>query len=183
MRRFRTRERSGPVLPPTRPARAAAGRQPGPTTATVWAVKCSTTHTVLNLQSGAAHRRNHLDGRQHPQNSTGYNLTQLMVGLRGHAGHYHAVFSALPYPQHNILMLVPFFRRAQAAEAVSFTLEQAIIPSGMGYGRKPLPDLQTTSRFPSHYLKTSAPAHRTRRPRWTGSMKPNRLCGVLPLRR
>ncbi|MDQ2772567.1 MAG: FAD-binding protein, partial [Bacteroidota bacterium] len=54
------------------------------------------------------------------KNSTGYNLTQLMVGSEGTLGIItKVVFRLLPYPQHNILMLVPFRQEAQAAEAVS----------------------------------------------------------------
>jgi len=54
------------------------------------------------------------------KNSTGYNLTQLMVGSEGTLGIItKVVFRLLPYPQHTILMLVPFRQVEQAAEAVS----------------------------------------------------------------
>jgi glycolate oxidase len=68
------------------------------------------------------------------KNSTGYNLTQLMVGSEGTLGIItKVVFRLLPYPQHNILMLVPFRQEAQAAEAVSAVFRAGIIPSGMEF--------------------------------------------------
>ncbi|MBT2559496.1 FAD-binding protein [Hymenobacter sp. ISL-91] len=68
------------------------------------------------------------------KNSTGYNLTQLMVGSEGTLGIItKAVFRLLPYPKHNILMLVPFRHEAQAAEAVAAVFRAGIIPSGMEF--------------------------------------------------
>jgi glycolate oxidase len=68
------------------------------------------------------------------KNSTGYNLTQLMVGSEGTLGIItKVVFRLLPFPQHNILMLVPFRQEAQAAEAVSAVFRAGIIPSGMEF--------------------------------------------------
>ena len=66
--------------------------------------------------------------------ATGYNLTQLMVGSEGTLGVItKAVFRLLPYPQHNILMLVPFRQEAQAAAAVSAVFRAGVIPSGMEF--------------------------------------------------
>ena len=68
------------------------------------------------------------------KNSTGYNLTQLMVGSEGTLGIItKVVFRLLPFPQHNILMLVPFRQVEQAAEAVSAVFRAGIIPSGMEF--------------------------------------------------
>ncbi|WP_188558868.1 FAD-binding oxidoreductase [Hymenobacter glacieicola] len=68
------------------------------------------------------------------KNSTGYNLTQLMIGSEGTLGIItKVVFRLLPYPQHTILMLVPFRQEAQAAEAVSAVFRAGIIPSGMEF--------------------------------------------------
>ena len=68
------------------------------------------------------------------KNSTGYNLTQLMVGSEGTLGIItKVVFRLLPFPQHNILMLVPFRQEMQAAEAVSAVFRAGIIPSGMDF--------------------------------------------------
>ena len=68
------------------------------------------------------------------KNSTGYNLTQLMIGSEGTLGIItKVVFRLLPYPQQNILMLVPFRQEEQAAEAVSAVFRAGIIPSGMEF--------------------------------------------------
>ncbi|RSK48410.1 FAD-binding oxidoreductase [Hymenobacter rigui] len=68
------------------------------------------------------------------KNSTGYNLTQLMIGSEGTLGIItKVVFRLLPYPKQNILMLVPFRQEAQAAEAVSAVFRAGIIPSGMEF--------------------------------------------------
>ncbi|QNH61496.1 FAD-binding oxidoreductase [Hymenobacter sediminicola] len=68
------------------------------------------------------------------KNSTGYNLTQLMVGSEGTLGIItKVVFRLLPYPKQNILMLVPFRQEDQAAEAVSAVFRAGIIPSGMEF--------------------------------------------------
>jgi glycolate oxidase len=68
------------------------------------------------------------------KNSTGYNLTQLMVGSEGTLGIItKVVFRLLPYPQQNILMLVPFRREEQAAEAVAAVFRAGIVPSGMEF--------------------------------------------------
>ncbi|MCA8833433.1 FAD-binding oxidoreductase [Hymenobacter pini] len=68
------------------------------------------------------------------KNSTGYNLTQLMIGSEGTLGIItKVVFRLLPFPKHNILMLVPFRQEAQAAEAVAAVFRAGIIPSGMEF--------------------------------------------------
>ncbi|TGE15569.1 FAD-binding oxidoreductase [Hymenobacter elongatus] len=68
------------------------------------------------------------------KNATGYNLTQLMVGSEGTLGIITCVvFRLIPYPQQSILMLVPFRREEQAAEAVSETFRAGIVPSGMEF--------------------------------------------------
>ena len=68
------------------------------------------------------------------KNSTGYNLTQLMVGSEGTLGIItRVVFRLLPYPQQNILMLVPFRKVEEAAGAVSAVFRAGIIPSGMEF--------------------------------------------------
>lgn len=68
------------------------------------------------------------------KNSTGYNLTQLLIGSEGTLGIItKVVFRLLPYPQHTILMLVPFRQVEQAAEAVSAVFRAGIIPSGMEF--------------------------------------------------
>lgn len=68
------------------------------------------------------------------KNSTGYNLTQLMVGSEGTLGIItKIVFKLLPYPRHDLLMLVPFFSAEKACEAVSAIFRAGIIPSAMEF--------------------------------------------------
>jgi glycolate oxidase len=68
------------------------------------------------------------------KNSTGYNLTQLITGSEGTLGVItKIVFKLLPYPKHNLLMLVPFFSAEKACEAVSAVFRAGIIPSGLEF--------------------------------------------------
>jgi len=68
------------------------------------------------------------------KNSTGYNLTQLMVGSEGTLGIItKAVFRLIPYPKHDLLMLVPFYSAEEACEAVSAIFRAGITPSGMEF--------------------------------------------------
>lgn len=68
------------------------------------------------------------------KNATGYNLTQLVVGSEGTLGIItRIVFRLLPYPQHNIVLLVPFRDEEQAATAVSDIFRNGIVPSGMEF--------------------------------------------------
>jgi glycolate oxidase len=68
------------------------------------------------------------------KNATGYNLTQLLVGSEGTLGIItKVVFRLLPFPKHNILMLVPFRHEEAAADAVSAVFRAGIIPSGMEF--------------------------------------------------
>jgi glycolate oxidase len=68
------------------------------------------------------------------KNSTGYNLTQLMIGSEGTLGIItQATFKLLPYPKQNLLMLVPFASAEKACEAVSAIFQAGITPSGMEF--------------------------------------------------
>lgn len=68
------------------------------------------------------------------KNSTGYNLTQLMVGSEGTLGIItKIVFKLIPYPSKTLLMLVPFFSSEKACEAVSSVFKAGIIPSAMEF--------------------------------------------------
>ena len=99
------------------------------------AVKYGTTRDyVLNLEVVLPSGDVIWTGANTLKYATGYNLTQLMVGSEGTLGIItKAVFRLLPYPQHNILMLVPFRQEAQAAEAVSAVFRAGVIPSGMEF--------------------------------------------------
>jgi len=68
------------------------------------------------------------------KNSTGYNLTQLMVGSEGTLGVItKAVLKLLPQNSHNVLMLVPFYKAQEACEAVSAIFRAGIIPSALEF--------------------------------------------------
>jgi len=66
------------------------------------------------------------------KNSTGYNLTQLVVGSEGTLGIVtKIVLKLLPYPKHDLLMLVPFNSLEKAGEAVSAIFRAGFTPSAM----------------------------------------------------
>lgn len=68
------------------------------------------------------------------KNSTGYNLTQLMIGSEGTLGVItKIVFRLLPLPSENLLMLVPFYDASKACEAVSAIFRAGITPSAMEF--------------------------------------------------
>lgn len=89
---------------------------------------------ILNLEVVLPSGEIMMTGANVLKNSTGYNLTQLMVGSEGTLGIVtKAVFKLLPYPKHNLLMLVPFFAAEKACEAVSAVFRAGIIPSAMEF--------------------------------------------------
>ena len=66
------------------------------------------------------------------KNSTGYNLTQLMVGSEGTLGIVtKIVLKLLPLPKYDLLMLVPFRNLEQAGEAVNAIFRAGFTPSAM----------------------------------------------------
>ena len=68
------------------------------------------------------------------KNSTGYNLTQLIVGSEGTLGIItKAVFRLIPLPTEDLLMLVPFRKMQEAAAAVSDIFRAGITPSCMEF--------------------------------------------------
>jgi len=68
------------------------------------------------------------------KNATGYNLTQLMIGSEGTLGIItKAVFRLIPFPTHNLLLLVPFYAAEEACEAVSAIFRAGVTPSGMEF--------------------------------------------------
>jgi glycolate oxidase len=68
------------------------------------------------------------------KNSTGYNLTQLMVGSEGTLGVItKIVLKLIPYPSQNVLMLVPFKSAVNACKAVSAVFRAGITPSAMEF--------------------------------------------------
>lgn len=68
------------------------------------------------------------------KNSTGYNITQLMVGSEGTLGVItKIVMKLLPGVSYNVLLLVPFFQSNQACEAVSAIFKAGIVPSALEF--------------------------------------------------
>ena len=68
------------------------------------------------------------------KNSTGYNLTQLMVGSEGTLGVItKIVLKLLPKNNFNVLMLVPFYSATEACEAVSAIFRAGIMPSALEF--------------------------------------------------
>ncbi|MDC0202044.1 FAD-binding protein [Flavobacteriales bacterium] len=68
------------------------------------------------------------------KNSTGYNLTQLMVGSEGTLGIVtKIVFRLIPLPTKDITMLVPFNSSERACEAVSAVFRAGITPSALEF--------------------------------------------------
>ncbi|HTF04651.1 MAG TPA: FAD-linked oxidase C-terminal domain-containing protein [Bacteroidia bacterium] len=99
------------------------------------AVKYGTTRDyVLNLEVVLPTGEIVWTGANVLKYSTGYNLTQLMVGSEGTLGIItKIVFKLIPYPKNNLVMLVPFSSAEKACEAVSAVFRAGITPSGMEF--------------------------------------------------
>lgn len=68
------------------------------------------------------------------KNSTGYNLTQLMVGSEGTLGIItKIVFKLIPHPKYDLTLLVPFSSAEQACKAVSAVFRAGITPSALEF--------------------------------------------------
>jgi glycolate oxidase len=89
---------------------------------------------VLNLEVVLPNGEIIWTGANTLKNSTGYNLTQLMVGSEGTLGVItKIVLKLLPKNSHNVLMLVPFYKASQACEAVSAIFRAGIVPSALEF--------------------------------------------------
>lgn len=99
------------------------------------AVKYGVTNAyVLNLEVVLPNGEVIWTGANTLKNSTGYNLTQLMVGSEGTLGIItKAVFRLIPYPRHKMLMLAPFPSAEKACACVSEIFREGIIPSGLEF--------------------------------------------------
>ena len=68
------------------------------------------------------------------KNSTGYNLTQLMIGSEGTLGIItKIVFKLRGLPQKSVLMMIPFSTNEEACRAISAIFVAGITPSGMEF--------------------------------------------------
>jgi glycolate oxidase len=87
---------------------------------------------VLNLQVVLPNGEIIWTGANVLKNSTGYNLTQLVVGSEGTLGLVtKIVLKLLPYPKYDLLMLVPFKELEKAGEAVSAIFRAGFTPSAL----------------------------------------------------
>lgn len=85
---------------------------------------------VLNLQVVLPNGNIIWTGANTLKNSTGYNLTQLIVGSEGTLGIVtKAVLRLIPCPTYNLLLLVPFRSPESACAAVSAIFQAGITPS------------------------------------------------------
>ena len=92
---------------------------------------------VLNLEVVLPNGEIIWTGANTLKNSTGYNLTQLIVGSEGTLGIVtKIVLKLLPKVSHNILMLVPFYNANEACEAVSAIFRAGITPSALEFMEK-----------------------------------------------
>lgn len=89
---------------------------------------------VLNLEVVLANGDVIWTGANVLKNATGYNLTQLLIGSEGTLGIItKIVFKLIPHPTTDLLMLVPFKKMEQAAEAVSAIFRAGITPSALEF--------------------------------------------------
>src|SRR5688500_15833734 len=87
---------------------------------------------VLNLQVVLANGDIIWTGANVLKNSTGYNLTQLIVGSEGTLGIVtKIVLKLIPHPAYELLMLVPFNDLEKAGEAVSAIFRAGFTPSAL----------------------------------------------------
>lgn len=89
---------------------------------------------VLNLEVVLADGTVIRTGADTLKNSTGYNLTQLMVGSEGTLGFIsEATLKLLPWPRYNALLLVPFDDPADACRAVAGLFMDGLQPSALEF--------------------------------------------------
>ncbi|HUR11555.1 MAG TPA: FAD-linked oxidase C-terminal domain-containing protein [Flavitalea sp.] len=87
---------------------------------------------VLNLEIVLPNGEIIWTGANVLKNSTGYNLTQLVVGSEGTLGIVtKIVLKLLPLPAYDLLMLVPFASLEKAGAAVSAIFRAGFIPSAL----------------------------------------------------
>lgn len=89
---------------------------------------------VLNLEVALPDGSIIRTGANTLKNSTGYNLTQLMVGSEGTLGVItEATLKLIPKPKHDLLMLVPFHSATDACAAVSAIFRAGVTPSALEF--------------------------------------------------
>ncbi len=89
---------------------------------------------VLNLEAVLADGSIITTGANTLKNSTGYNLTQLLVGSEGTLAIVtRATLKLLPLPAHTALMLAPFESAAEACSAVAAIFKAGTSPSALEF--------------------------------------------------
>lgn len=89
---------------------------------------------VLNLEVVLPNGEIIWTGANVLKNSTGYNLTQLIVGSEGTlAVVTKIVLKLIPHPTNDLTMLVPFYDAQKACEAVAAIFRAGITPSGLEF--------------------------------------------------
>ena len=89
---------------------------------------------VLNLEVVLPNGEVIWTGANTLKNSTGYNLTQLLVGSEGTLGIVTQIVLKLqPYPTQNLLMLVPFRSAESACAAVAAIFQAGVTPSALEF--------------------------------------------------
>jgi len=89
---------------------------------------------VLNIEAVLPNGEIIWTGANTLKNSTGYNLTQLLVGSEGTlAVITKIVLKLLPYPKKNLLILVPFYSAEQACVAVNKIFLAGFNPSALEF--------------------------------------------------
>lgn len=97
---------------------------------------------VLNVEVVLPEGEIIMTGANVLKNSTGYNLTQLLVGSEGTLGVItKIVFRLVPLPRHDLLLVVPFESAEKACEAVSAVFREGITPSAMEFMEREAIDL------------------------------------------
>ncbi len=89
---------------------------------------------VLNLEVVLPNGEIIWTGANTLKNSTGYNLTQLMVGSEGTLGVITKIVLKLqPHPTHSLLLLAPFRSAENACSAVSAIFRAGVTPSALEF--------------------------------------------------
>ena len=89
---------------------------------------------VLNLEVVLTNGEIIWTGANTLKNSTGYNLTQLLVGSEGTLGIVTQIVLKLqPFPTQSLLMLVPFRSAESACSAVAAIFQAGVTPSGLEF--------------------------------------------------
>ncbi|HCS21045.1 MAG TPA: FAD-binding oxidoreductase [Bacteroidetes bacterium] len=106
---------------------------------------------VLNLQVVLPTGEVIWTGANTLKNSTGYNLTQLMLGSEGTLGIVTAiVFKLIPKPKHTLLMLAEFENAELACEAVGEVFREGLNPSALEFMEKSGVEI-TVRRLQTHF--------------------------------